>query len=86
MHIPDGYLSPQTCLVLAGAAAPVCRHALQRVRRETGDRGVPALALGAAFAFTVQMLNVRTGRRLTPRGRRWRRWRWGRGRLPWPSR
>lgn len=58
VHIPDGYLSPQTCLVLGGAAAPVCWRALERVRRETGERGVPAVALSAAFAFTVQMLNV----------------------------
>ncbi|MDI3317550.1 MAG: cobalt transporter CbiM [Bacillota bacterium] len=58
MHIPDGYMSPSTYAVMGAAAAPFVAHAVSRVRRESGDRHVPAIALGSAFAFALMMLNV----------------------------
>src|ERR1039458_2598210 len=38
MHIPDGYLSPATCAVLYGAAAPFWYTALQRVKKSLSTR------------------------------------------------
>jgi cobalt/nickel transport system permease protein len=58
MHIPDGYLSPQTCAVMYGAAAPVWLTASRRVRKVVKNRYVPLLALGAAYCFVVMMFNV----------------------------
>ena len=58
MHIPDGYLSPQTCAVMYGAAAPFWVVAARRVRRVVKTRSVPLLALGAAYCFLVMMFNV----------------------------
>jgi cobalt/nickel transport system permease protein len=58
MHIPDGYLSPQTCAVLYGAAVPFWAMALRRVKAFLGTRTVPVLALFSAFAFVVQMFNI----------------------------
>lgn len=58
MHIPDGYLSPQTTLPALAAMVPVWGVALRRVRRTLGDRQTPTLALGAAFAFVLMMCNV----------------------------
>ena len=58
MHIPDGYLSPQTCAVLYGAAAPFWVVGARRVRKVVTTRFVPLLALGAAYCFLVMMFNV----------------------------
>ena len=47
MHIPDGYLSPQTCAVMYGAAVPFWIGGRARVRKVVKSRYVPLLALGA---------------------------------------
>ena len=58
MHIPDGYLSPETCAVMYGASAPFWVMAAKRVRKVVKTRYVPLLALGAAYCFLVMMFNV----------------------------
>src|SRR5437764_11560169 len=58
MHIPDGYLSPETCVVMYGAAAPFWVMAGRRVRKIVRNRYVPLLAIGAAYCFLVMMFNV----------------------------
>jgi cobalt/nickel transport system permease protein len=58
MHIPDGYLSPQTCGVLGAAMVPVWRTAARRVRAVVRSRFVPLIAVGAAYCFLVMMFNV----------------------------
>ena len=58
MHIPDGYLSPQTAGALYAAAAPLWAVSLRRIRARTGSRHVPLVAMLAAFVFLVMMLNI----------------------------
>lgn len=58
MHIPDGYLSPQTCAVMTAAMVPVWWRAGRKVQAVVKTRHVPLLALGAAFSFVVMMFNV----------------------------
>ena len=58
MHIPDGYLSPATCGVMYGAAAPFWYVASTRVRQALTGRTVPVLALFAAFSFVLMMFNI----------------------------
>ena len=58
MHIPDGYLSPETCAVGAAVMVPSWSAAGRRVRKTVKSRYVPLLAIGAAYAFLVMMLNV----------------------------
>ncbi len=58
MHIPDGYLSPQTCGVLGAAMVPMWVTAGRRVRKIVKNRYVPLVAVGAAFSFLVMMFNV----------------------------
>jgi cobalt/nickel transport system permease protein len=58
MHIPDGYLSPQTCGALGAAMVPVWTGAARRVRRVVRSRFVPLIAVGAAYCFLVMMFNV----------------------------
>lgn len=58
MHIPDGYLSPSTCVCMFGAAAPFWLVALRRVKRMLNTRMIPLLAVFAAFAFVIMMFNL----------------------------
>ena len=58
VHIPDGYLSPQTCGVLGAAMVPVWVAAGRRVRKIVKSRYVPLVAIGAAFSFLIMMFNV----------------------------
>ena len=58
MHIPDGYLSPQTCAVMYAAAAPFWWVALQRLKRSLSARMVPLISIFAAFSFLIMMFNL----------------------------
>lgn len=58
MHIPEGYLSPQTCAVMGAAMVPVLTVAAKKVNESFDKKDVPAMAIGSAFAFTIMMFNV----------------------------
>ncbi|MGD0625141.1 MAG: cobalt transporter CbiM [Thermodesulfobacteriota bacterium] len=58
MHIPDGYLGPQTYGVLYAVMVPIWALASKIVRRTLKQRQVPFLALGAAFSFVIMMFNI----------------------------
>jgi cobalt/nickel transport system permease protein len=58
MHIPDGYLSPLTCGVMAAAMVPVLATAVRKSRRVAKSRFAPMMAIGAAYSFLVMMFNV----------------------------
>ncbi len=58
MHIPDGYLSPATCAVLYGGAAPFWYAGLRRVKTALHTRLVPQISLFAAFSFVIMMFNL----------------------------
>ncbi|MGE5140263.1 MAG: energy-coupling factor ABC transporter permease, partial [Rudaea sp.] len=58
MHIPDGYLSPQTAAVMYAATLPFWIRATQKVRRVMAGRTAPLVALFAALAFVIMMFNV----------------------------
>ncbi len=58
MHIPDGYLSPATCVASYGASAPFWYVALQRLKRAIHTRMIPLISVFAAFSFIVMMFNL----------------------------
>lgn len=58
MHIPDGYLGPQTYLPAWGVMAPLWYWASARVKRSLRVRQLPMMALAAAFTFVVMMFNL----------------------------
>ena len=58
MHIPDGYLSPQTCAAAYVVAVPTLAVASRRVSTVMRTRQVPMLAMFAAVSFLVMMFNV----------------------------
>jgi cobalt/nickel transport system permease protein len=58
MHIPDGYLSPQTFVPLYGASFVFWAIALKKIKKELSTRYIPYLAMAAAFSFLIMMFNV----------------------------
>ncbi len=58
MHIPDGYLSPQTYAPLWGISLLFWSVALKKMKKELSAKQVPYLAMAAAFSFLIQMFNI----------------------------
>ena len=58
MHIPDGYLSPQTGGIFYLVMAPLWIMASGIVKKTLKARQVPYLAFGASFVFIIMMFNV----------------------------
>lgn len=58
MHIPDGYLSPQTCVVALAVAVPAIAVASAKVAKQVRGRAIPRLAMLSAFSFLVMMFNL----------------------------
>jgi cobalt/nickel transport system permease protein len=58
MHIPDGYLSPQTFVPLYGASFIFWAVALKKLKKELSAKYIPYLAMAAAFSFLIMMFNV----------------------------
>ncbi len=58
MHIPDGYLSPQTYVPLYAASFVFWAIALRKLKKELSVKHVPYIAMAAAFSFLIQMFNI----------------------------
>ena len=58
MHIPDGYLSPQTFVPLYGVSFVFWAVALKKIKKELSAKYIPYLAMAAAFSFLIMMFNV----------------------------
>ncbi|HRE27010.1 MAG TPA: cobalt transporter CbiM [Anaerolineales bacterium] len=58
MHIPDGYLSPITAVILYALVIPFWYRGLQALRKQVNARSVPMMALMASFSFIIMMFNV----------------------------
>ena len=57
MHIPDGYLSPVTCIIMFLVALPFWIIGLRKIRETMSARSVPLIALLSAFSFVIMMFN-----------------------------
>ncbi len=58
MHIPDGYLSPQTYLPAYAVAVPLLVRGVRRLRVSLDEETLPQLSALTGLAFVVQMLNI----------------------------
>ena len=58
MHIPDGYLGPQTYIPLFAGMLPLWAKASRVLKRTLRARHVPLFAMSAAFSFIVMMFNI----------------------------
>ena len=58
MHIPDGYLSPQTYIPMFGAFAATAAVAVKKVKEKMSARNIPYLGMAGAFSFIIMMFNL----------------------------
>jgi cobalt/nickel transport system permease protein len=58
MHIPDGYLSPQTYIPLYAVFAGLMGVALKKVKKTFSAKNIPYLGMASAFSFLIMMFNV----------------------------
>ena len=58
MHIPDGYLSPVTSLIMFLLVLPFWTIGVRKIRETMNARSVPLIALLAAFSFVIMMFNI----------------------------
>ena len=58
MHIPDGYLGPQTYIPLWGVSIGFWTIAQKKLKGQLSLKHVPYLAMAAAFSFLIMMFNI----------------------------
>jgi cobalt/nickel transport system permease protein len=58
MHIPDGYLSPITSIILFALVLPFWVRGIRTLREKLSAKTAPLVALFAAFSFVIMMFNV----------------------------
>jgi cobalt/nickel transport system permease protein len=58
VHIPEGYLGPQTYGAAYAVMVPIWWLAGRAAKRTLSARRVPLLAIGAAFSFVIMMFNI----------------------------
>ena len=58
MHIPDNYLSPQTCAVMTAVCVPAWIISIRKVRKELPKEKVSMMGAAAALSFLGMMFNV----------------------------
>jgi cobalt/nickel transport system permease protein len=58
MHIPDGYLSPQTYIPMMGLFVSAAAIAVKKVKKDVSARNIPYLGMAAAFSFIIMMFNL----------------------------
>lgn len=58
MHIPDGYLSPQTYVPLYAAFAGFLSVALKKMKKSLSAKNIPYLGMASAFSFLIMMFNI----------------------------
>lgn len=58
MHIPDGYMSPQSAAGMWALMVPVWYTAGYKAKRALRARQAPLVAIGAAFVFIIMMFNI----------------------------
>jgi cobalt/nickel transport system permease protein len=58
MHIPDGYLSPQTYIPLYGVSITFWGISLRKIKKFLSSKEMPFIAMASAFSFIVMMFNI----------------------------
>lgn len=58
MHIPDNYLSPSTCAVMAVVAIPVWAVSIKKIKEEIPKERIPLIGISASFSFLMMMFNI----------------------------
>lgn len=58
MHIPDGYLSPQTYIPFYAVSISFIGVAIRKIRKTLSVKLIPFLGMASAFSFLIMMFNI----------------------------
>jgi cobalt/nickel transport system permease protein len=58
MHIPDGYLSPETCIATYAVAAPLWFYGFKKLKQKLNEETLPLVAALSALSFIIMMFNI----------------------------
>jgi len=58
MHIPDGYISPQTCIATYAIAVPLWYVGFKKLKSALNEETLPTLAALSALSFIIMMFNI----------------------------
>lgn len=58
MHIPDGYLSPLTCISTYAIALPLWLIAFKKLKEQLDETTLPLIASLSALSFIIMMFNI----------------------------
>lgn len=58
MHIPDGYLGPQTYGSMFTVMVPLWAKAYSSMKKKVKEETIPLIAIGASFSFVIMMFNI----------------------------
>ncbi len=58
MHIPDGYLSPETCVISYVVTVPLWFYGFKKLKERLNEETLPTLSALSALSFVVMMFNI----------------------------
>jgi len=58
MHIPDGYLSPETVVASYIVTVPLWVYAFKKLRAKMNEETIPVLGALSALSFIIMMFNI----------------------------
>lgn len=58
MHIPDGYLSPITCIATYAVSLPLWIIAFRKLKEQLDETTLPLIASLSALSFIIMMFNI----------------------------
>ncbi len=58
MHIPDGYLSPETCIASYVVAAPLWVYGFKKLKTKLNENTLPTIGALSALSFVIMMFNI----------------------------
>jgi len=58
MHIPDGFLSPETSIATYAVAVPLLIVGFKRLKRNLNEETLPLISALSALSFVIMMFNI----------------------------
>lgn len=58
MHIPDGYISPETAIATYAVAVPLWIYGFKKLKEKLSEETLPTLAALSALSFIIMMFNI----------------------------
>ncbi|WP_457559914.1 cobalt transporter CbiM [Caminibacter sp.] len=58
MHIPDGYISPETAIATYAVAVPLWIYGFKKLKEKLNEETLPLIGAVSALSFIVMMFNI----------------------------